>query len=357
MSTAKAYAVVMAGGRGTRFWPLSRSKHPKQLLHFGDAKQSLLQATVSRVQSLIPPERILVVTSAEVIEQVRAALPDVPAENVLGEPTGRNTAPCVGWAAVHALRRDPDALLAVLPADHYIVNGEAYRETLAKALHAAQEEALVTVGIRPTRAETGYGYIEVGEESSPGVHRARSFVEKPNRQRAGQFLSSGRFLWNSGMFFFKASVILEAIDRHLPGLGEQLRAYQAHTNLQDEQAAVQATYADLPSVSIDHGVMEKAERVSVVLSDFDWSDLGSWSSAWELAQHDDNGNAFPGETVAIDTIRTYVRAPEGKLVALIGVHDLIVVDTEDALLIVPRERAQEVREIVRELKERDDHRR
>ncbi|MFZ1863573.1 MAG: mannose-1-phosphate guanylyltransferase [Polyangiales bacterium] len=355
--TDNAYAVIMAGGQGTRFWPLSRRSQPKQFLTLGPDERSLLRATAERVWELLPPERALVVTSADHRAQVEAELPELQPSQILAEPVGRNTAPCIGWAATHLKRIDENAIMAVLPADHYIGETDAYVDTLRRGLEAATHGDYVTIGIRPTRAETGYGYIEVGSELDPGVFRARRFVEKPNRQRAEQFVSSGSFLWNSGMFFFLASRILEAIDEHLPGLAEQLRRYDEAAQEGREEALIDATYADLPAVSIDHGIMEKVSSVSVVPGSFQWSDLGSWTSAWELAAQDAHANVLPEGSIAVKASGNYVRAPEGKLVALVGVQDLVVVDSGDALLVIPRDRAQDVREVVERLRKRNDPRR
>ncbi|MCB9618373.1 MAG: NTP transferase domain-containing protein [Sandaracinus sp.] len=353
-----AWAVIMAGGSGTRFWPASRRQRPKQLLPLapGDDR-SLLRATLERIAPLVPPERVLVVTSAALADATAAELPELPRANVLAEPTGRNTAPCVGWAASHVRRRDPNGVLMVLPADHHIGEPDAYLAVLRRGLEAASRGALVTVGIEPTRPETGYGYLEVGEEVGDQVHRARRFVEKPNRQRAEQFLAAGNFLWNSGVFFFRASVILDAIATHLPGLGQQLQAYELAAANGGEHALVEKTYATLPSISIDHGVMEKADEVLVVPGSFGWSDLGSWTTSWELAEHDESGNALPADAVIVDAKGNFASVEKtGKVVALVGVSDLVVVDTEDALLILPRSRAQDVRAIVDALKARDDER-
>jgi mannose-1-phosphate guanylyltransferase len=354
--TDKAYAIIMAGGSGTRFWPLSRSERPKQFLSLGPDRRSLLRATAERVWSLIPAERTFVVTSELLRSQVEEILPELGPDQILAEPVGRNTAPCIGWAATHVRRLNPNAVMTVLPADHYIGDPDSYVAALGRGLEAASHGDYVTIGIRPTRPETGYGYIEVGSELDPGVFRARRFVEKPNRQRAEQFVTSGNFLWNSGMFFFLASRILEAIDQHLPGLGEQLHAYDEAAEAGSEAELVASTYGELPAISIDHGIMEKVDAVSVVPGSFEWSDLGSWTSAWELAPHDEDDNALPEDGVAIDAHGNYALVPEGKLVSLVGVDDLIVVDSGDALLVIPRKRAQDVRDIVAALRERDDDR-
>ena len=211
-----AWAVIMAGGSGTRFWPASRRLCPKQLLPLAPVDdRSLLRATLERIAPLVPVERVLVVTSAALAEATAAELPELPSENLLAEPSGRNTAPCVGWAASHVRRRDPSGVLMVLPADHHIGVPEAYLAVLRRGLDAASNGAMVTVGIEPTRPETGYGYLEVGEAVGEQIHRARRFVEKPNRQRAEQFLAAGNFLWNSGVFFFRADTILDAIAAHI----------------------------------------------------------------------------------------------------------------------------------------------
>ncbi len=345
----RAFTIVMAGGSGTRFWPLSRADRPKQLLPLAGGDEPLLAATVRRAMRVCAPEDVLVVTSERLAAATRAALPMLPAENVLAEPVGRNTAPCIAWASARIARTAPDAICAVLPADHAIADEAAYEAALRRALAAAVEDPIVTVGIRPSRPETGYGYIEMGEPIAEGVHRARRFVEKPNRQRAEQFLAAGSFLWNSGMFFFRARAMLDAIRAHLPGLGA---AVDRLLEADDEAAVVRDIYPTLPDVSIDHGVMEKVKDVAVVPAEFGWSDLGSFATAWELAEKDEQGDSAPAGAVLLEASGCFVRAPAGKIVALVGVSDLVVVDTEDALLVVPRERAQEVKNVVAALKAR-----
>jgi mannose-1-phosphate guanylyltransferase len=346
------FAVIMAGGSGTRFWPLSRKAWPKQFLALADSDESLLQATVRRIEGLIPSERILVVTSEQHAEATRAQLPNLPAANVLGEPAARNTAACVAWAAAHVSALSPSAVMAVLPADPHIGDEPAYRALLKRAAAAAESGGLVTIGVAPTRPETGYGYIESGAELESGVLRVQRFVEKPDLARAREFVNDSRFLWNSGMFFFRVDAILAEFERQLPELHTFARGYTASFGRADAQAYVQARYAGLKAISIDHGIMEHARDMRVVPGSFGWFDIGSWTTAYELADKDAAGNAVLGEASVIDSERCYVRTRSGRLVALIGVEDLVVVDTEDALLIMPRERAQDVRRVVDDLASR-----
>ena len=354
MDTSHVYAVVMAGGAGTRFWPLSRKKTPKQLLGLVDAQTTLLAATIDRIKSLVPPERVLIVTGEQLAAPTRAAVPHVPPENILAEPSAKNTAPCVAWAAYHALRRDKDAILAVLAADHFVTDEDTYLATLQQALRATRDGSLVTIGIRPTRPETGYGYLEVGRETGESFEVSR-FIEKPNLATAEEFVRAGSFLWNSGQFFFRADAVVQAFEKHLPEMAALLKAVVT-SSPSEEERIVRSAYEQVQSISIDHGVMERAERVRVIPGDFGWSDVGSWTTAWELAEKNAEGNAAKGATpVWIQARGNFVHAPTGKIVALIGVEDLVVVDTPDALLVMPRSKAQDVRAVVDALRGlRDD---
>ncbi len=351
---SRTFAVIMAGGKGTRFWPLSRRAWPKQFLSLDGSGASLLQATVRRIRPLFAPENIYVVTSEQHAGATAKQLPELPRQNVLAEPAGRNTAPCVGWAASHVRRRDPTGVIAVLPADPRIEDEAGYREVLGRALSAAETGSIVTVGVKPTRPETGYGYIEMGEEAGAGVFRVRRFVEKPDREKAAAFVAEGNYLWNSGMFFFRADTILAALREHLPELYDALQRFDEAAEQRREREAVAEIYPRVRSISIDYGVMEKVDDILVVPGSFGWHDIGSWTTAWELAEKDDQGNALLSEAVAIDARNCYTRGQEGKVVALLGVDDLIVVDTPDALLVAKRDLAQQVKAIVNEIEKKND---
>ena len=355
---AKVYAVIMAGGAGTRFWPASRSQRPKQLLPLaGGSGETLLAATVRRLAPLVTEDRIFIVTGEHLAEATAQAVPGVPRAQILCEPAPRNTAPCIAWATATIARLEPDALIAVLPSDHFIGDENEFRNVLDRALKTAATGRVTTVGIVPTRPETGYGYIEVGSDlegtgAGAGVKSVVRFVEKPDRARAETFLAGGRHVWNAGMFFFRASDMARLVERHLPELATGVAKIDEAARGGDETAVLKAIFPTLPSVSIDTGVMEKAEGLAVVPGDFGWNDVGSWQSAWELGSPDAAGNALPAGAVAIDAKNNLVRTlgTGKKVVALVGVNDLVVVETEDALLVIPRERAQDVRLIVDALK-------
>ena len=345
------HAVIMAGGAGTRFWPASRAKRPKQLLPLAGGDEPLLAATVRRLAPLVPAERVLVVTGEHLAEATAAAVPDVLRAHILCEPVPRNTAPCIAWATATVARVDPDALVAVLPSDHFIRDEPAFRAVLETALASAERGRVTTVGIVPSRPETGYGYIEVGDALDGGAREVVRFVEKPDRARAEAFLAGGKHLWNAGMFIFRARDMLAMVREHLPELASGVEEIDRAARGGAERDVLASVFPRLPSVSIDHGVMEKARGLAVVPGDFGWNDLGSWQSTWELAEHDAAGNALPAGAVAVDATNNLVRTMgKEKLVALVGVHDLVVVDTDDAILVMPRERAQDVRLVVDALK-------
>jgi mannose-1-phosphate guanylyltransferase len=349
------YAVIMAGGKGTRFWPRSRRERPKQLLNIV-GRRSMLQQTVARITGLLPPENIIVVAGENHGEEVHNQLAELPKENIILEPVGRNTAACVGLAALVVQQRDSAAVMAVLPADHLIADEELFLATLQAAVaRARQQPALITLGIRATKAETGYGYIEAGEqidtEQNHNFYKVISFHEKPDRERAEQYLKQGNFFWNSGMFVWQAETILEAVRSHLPGLYSDLQELQPMLGTGNLQDGIARIYPDLESISIDYGVMEKAENVLMIPADFGWNDVGTWASMAQIWPKDDQNNAYQGEIMALDSRQNVVFSRQ-KLCVLLGVEDFIVVDTEDALLVCPVHRAQDIGEILDVIKQR-----
>jgi mannose-1-phosphate guanylyltransferase len=366
------HALLLAGGAGTRFWPASRAARPKQLLPL-IGEVPLLRLTAERILPLCAEprdgssgwERVLVASGRHLAAPTAALLPELPAANLLIEPVPRNTAPCIGWAAATIARRDPEAVVMVLPSDHHIADVPGFRATLSQAIASAASGVITTIGIRPTHPETGYGYIEVEPAELPasagGTLAVRRFVEKPDRARAEAFVESGRHLWNAGMFFFRARDMLDAIRAHLPALAAGLDAIDRASERGDEADEVERTFPALPAVSIDTGVMEHLAKLAVVPGDFGWSDLGSWQSAWELAEKDAAGNSAPDSAVLVGARNNHVVDLRGeggarRVIALVGVDDLVVVETDEALLVVPRSRSQEVKEVVERLKARGDGR-
>ena len=347
------YAVIMAGGVGSRFWPQSRAKTPKQLLDLTGSGKTMIAATQERLLPDIPPERVIVVTGEITADAVAKALPSVPRANILAEPVGRNTAPCIGWAAVHVRNRDPEGILAVMPSDHLIADKPAFSQAVRTAVEAARSGALVTFGVRPSHPETGFGYIEMGEGSGAGARPVLRFVEKPDLATAEKYLEAGNFTWNSGMFFFSAKRILDEIERQMPDLKKGLDELETVVGQDSEAQTVRQIYPQLPSQSIDYGIMEGASGILTVPVDFGWSDLGSWSAAYEQWGKDASGNAFEGEIAAVGTENCLVKGPPEKLIALVGVKDLVVVDTGDSLLVCDRHQSQNVKKIVDILKKNE----
>jgi mannose-1-phosphate guanylyltransferase len=340
----------MAGGSGTRFWPRSRERVPKQLLPIA-GRRSLLADTLVRVRPLVPVRQVWVVTAAGHAAAVRRESKGVARGHVLVEPEGRNTAAAIALAALHLAAESPDAVMAVLPADHVVGDEDAFRATLAAAMDvAATSDRLVTIGVPPAYPETGYGYIQLGERlavAAGEVHAVARFLEKPDRDRAAALIAGGDVLWNAGMFAWRVECILAELRRHLPDL---VRALETALR-RGTAAALARAYRGLPSVSIDTGVLERAERVAVVRATFPWSDVGSWAAVADLWRDGDGPNAVRGTAIVVDSDGCVVDAGS-RLVALIGVKNLVVVDTPDALLVCPTERAQDVRLVVDELRRR-----
>lgn len=354
-SVEHLFSVILAGGSGTRFWPASRRLMPKQLLPIGPEPECLIAATVRRIETLCPPERTLIATGVHLLEATRRLLPWLPEASFLGEPMAKNTAPCIAWATWEILARDPEAVVMVLPSDQHIGDPEAYRRALGVAVEQARGGSITTLGLTPTRPETGYGYIEAGPALGAAVRAVARFVEKPDRARAEEYQRSGRHYWNSGMFVFRADVMARAVREHLPDVARALDEL-AELPPAERDAATARAFERFASVSIDYAVMEKARDLAVVPASFGWSDLGSWQTAWELSEKDEHENAAPPDAVLADARGNLVRdlRSDGRrrVIALVGVEGLCVIETDDALLVIPRGESQEVRQVVDALKAR-----
>jgi mannose-1-phosphate guanylyltransferase/mannose-6-phosphate isomerase len=348
------YAVIMAGGSGTRFWPLSRETFPKQLLKIG-SDDTLIQLTVDRVLPLIRREHLFIVTNQGLADEIRSQLTarfgGAWDRNLILEPSAKNTAPALGLAALHVSRIDPDGIMVVLAADHAIRDVGAFHACLRTAARAAEQDRLVTLGIKPNRPETGYGYIKAGGGDAEGVLRVERFVEKPDLKTAQGYLASGQYYWNSGMFVWKTRTFLQEIERHMPELHAGIEEVRASIGSGREAEVVRDLFSRLPSVSVDYGIMEKTDRAAVVPADIGWSDVGSWTALEEVTDKDASGNIISGNVVDIDSRDSVVYADQ-RLVATIGLRDTIVVDTPDATLVCSRDRAQDVKKVVDELKKR-----
>ncbi len=349
------YAVIMAGGSGTRLWPLSRREQPKQAIQLiGD--RTMFQHAVDRLAPLFTHERVFVVANAAITEVLRPQAPQLPNGNFIVEPEGRDSAPAAGLAAARLLQRDSDAVMATVTADHYIVDGDQFRSALAAAGEVAADGAIVTLGIRPSYPATGYGYIHLGHAQVMvegfRVYEVARFVEKPDLPTAIRFLEDGRYVWNSGMFVWRADRLMAEFAAQVPELHAHLQRIGAALGTPDAAEILRAEWTAIRRVSIDYGIMEHAQRVSVIPVEIGWSDIGSWASLLDVLQGDEAGNVVSGEMIGLDTrgclLRTDRRG-EGRLMAVIGLHDLIVVDTPDVLLICPKSRAEAVRSLVAQL--------
>lgn len=348
------YAVIMAGGVGSRFWPSSRVSKPKQFLNLL-GERSMIQGTVDRIKDLIPVENILIITNEDYKDLVKEQLPDIPSYNIIGEPVAKNTAPCVAVAAAILKHRDPDATMVVLPADHHITRPETFREILEAGITKAESGSnLVTVGITPYRPETGYGYIQLDEthKEPAGSHhsyKVKTFAEKPDIKTAISFLESGDFLWNSGMFIWTAKTVLEEFKKHQPAIYNETEVFLKNID-GDFDKALYSFYHAVTSISIDYGIMEKADTVYVVPGDFGWSDVGSWLAVYEQGEKDADGNVLEAvNTTVVGSHNCLIRSGSNKLIALVGLHDIGVVETDDAILVTRLDSSQEVKKVFDEL--------
>ncbi len=353
------YVAIMAGGIGSRFWPMSRTNYPKQFLDILNTGKTLIQWTYERYAGFIPKENIFVVTSNEYTGIVQEQLPDLPAENILGEPSRKNTAPCIAYISFKLMQKDPQACLVVAPSDHLILDNIAFKKVSLEALRFVHKHnAFITLGIKPTHPNTGYGYIQFEQHAvSDNVYKVKTFTEKPNLELAKTFVSSGEFLWNAGIFVWQVKNILSAFERYLPEIHELFNAEKEHFNTAGEKQALEEIYPQCTNISIDFGVMEKADNVYVIPSSFGWSDLGTWNSAYDNFDKDYLENAVAGNNViVIDATRCMVHVPDEKLVLLQGLDDFIVVDTKDVLLVCRKSKEQEIKNFVTEVKRKKGER-
>ena len=347
------YSVIMAGGVGSRFWPMSRRARPKHLLPLLNGKP-LIEATIDRVAPISSHERVIIVTNEYQQRRITDVLYDLEPDNFLIEPFGRNTAPCIGLAAVKINSIDPKAVMMVLPADHIIEDVEEFQRCLRQAVDIASGgDSLLTIGIPPTRPETGYGYIQREEvQDEPGVYQVKTFAEKPNLETAKRFIKCGDFYWNSGIFIWRTDLILKQFEEYLPEHFHQLKKLEKHFGGDGERKNLRRIYKRLPGISIDYGIMEHARSVKVIEGRFGWGDIGSWEEAYRRSSKDKHQNAAVGDHMFLDSKRCYVNASR-KFVAVVGMEDTIIVESGNALLVCKRDNAQDVKRVVEKLERKN----
>lgn len=350
------YALIMAGGVGSRFWPVSRTEFPKQFIDFFGVGKTLIQSTYERFLSICLPQNIFIVTNEAYVDLIEEQLPNISNNQILAEPMMRNTAPCIAYGSMKITELNPNAVIVVAPSDHTIANQPAFINAIEQAMDtASKSDSLITLGIKPNRPDTGYGYIQYEEETleeSSDIHKVKTFTEKPNLELAKSFLQSGDFLWNAGIFIWSADAINRAFQKHLPDMHEIFSGGKTVYNTDGEKAFIANSYQLCTNISIDFGIMEKANNVYVLPSDFGWSDLGTWASIYEMAEKDYVGNAvIPSEQVMMyDSSNCMVNVPKEKLVILQGMHDYIVAESNNILLICKRAEEQNVKNIVADVK-------
>lgn len=347
------YVAIMAGGVGSRFWPGSRESHPKQFLDMLGVGKSLLRLTFERFLPICPASNIFIVTNAAYRDLILEQIPEISENQILCEPSRNNTAPCVAWTAFKLAALDPEANFVIAPSDHIVLKETVFLEKIQAALQFANtHDALVTLGIQPSRPDTGYGYIQMAQEATPGIFKVKRFAEKPDLATAKQFVASGEYLWNAGIFIWRAQSILRAYQQLSPDIYSILEQGCAVYNTLEEQAFINTAYPTTPNISVDFAIMEKAENVYTIPAEFGWSDLGTWASLHAECPKDEHGNALQGTVIALDTHNTLVRIPKGKLAVVKDLEDYIIVDTPDALLIYPKSKEQEVKQVTALVKEK-----
>jgi mannose-1-phosphate guanylyltransferase len=350
------YLVVMAGGIGSRFWPFSRTHLPKQFHDVMGVGRSMLQLTVERFQGICPPENVFVVTNRDYADLVHQHLPTLPADQILGEPIGRNTAPCIAYASYRIAQRDPSAVIIVTPADHAVLREVEFQRIINQAVDAARHhEVLITLGIQPSRPDTGYGYIQYLDEDPNsrlpmGLKKVKTFTEKPNLELAKMFLDSGDFLWNSGLFVWRADAIIHAFHQYLSDIAEVFDEGAQQLGTPAEADFIAQAYTRCRNISIDYGVMEKADNVYVLPADFGWSDLGTWDSLHRMGQHDADNNVVDGDALLYDTRECVIKTPADRLVVVQGLEGYIIAEYDNVLLICKRTEEQRVKDFVADVK-------
>lgn len=348
---AKRVAVMLAGGSGTRFWPLSRKERPKQFLPLTGGK-TLLEETFRRAARFSKPEQVFVVCGPAHARPAKKLLPNVPPHNILVEPVPRNTAPAIGLAALHAAAKDPRSVVAVLPSDHHVADAPGFQRALEQAAEVAEQGRIVTLGIRPTRPDTGFGYIRTGAPLEGAALTVRAFVEKPDAATARGYVASGDYVWNAGIFVFRADVMLEAFARYMPELSAGLMKLGKSLGKRTHASALARVFPRLPSMSIDYGVAERADNMAVIPGDFGWSDVGAFSALPEVRKVDGRGNVVSGGGALVLDCDGCVALATDRPMALVGLRDVVAVDAGDAVLVLPKERSQDVRQVVEALQKR-----
>lgn len=345
------YVVIMAGGIGTRFWPFSRTNYPKQFHDVLGTGQTMLQQTVARFKDICPPENIYIVTNKAYREVVAEQLPELTPNQILLEPVRRNTAPCIAYACYKIAKQNTDANIIIAPADHVILKEEAFVKNILTALkETAHSDILVTLGIKPSRPDTGYGYIQFYQDKHKHLKKVKTFTEKPILELAQNFIESGDFVWNAGIFIWNARAILRSFKKHLPEMAELFEDVIPYFHSADEDEYIQTAYAQCKNISIDYGILEKAENVYVVLGDFGWSDLGTWKSLYEISPKDENQNVKSGSILLYDTKNCIIKTPQDRLVVIQGLEDYIVSEYDNVLLICKKEEEQRVKDFVADAK-------
>ena len=347
------FCVIMAGGVGSRFWPISRRQRPKQFLDVLGTGKTLLRATFERFANIIPVENILVATNTVYRDMVLEEIPEITAEQVLCEPVGKNTAPCIAYAAMHIKAKNPEATMVVTPSDHLILNEHHFCEVIQQCLDFIDEkgDTLLTIGLEPTRPETGYGYIQVSKKVTHGkFNKVKTFTEKPNKELAQIFVDSGEYFWNSGIFVWRVDTILEAFREFQSETYQILDSISEHYGKPTEQEEIDKVYPECGAISVDYGIMERSSNVWVRCSDFGWSDLGTWGSLYQHSEKDENGNTLSTDAFAFETENCIIKMPKGKIAVLEGLKDYIVVDTEDVLMVCKRQNEQSIKRFVETVK-------